>query len=76
MAANIFELIHLSFGMLKMQTLNNNAALPKSSTNGVAEYDLCASQSCTIPAKGKGLVQTDLAISFPIGLNAYMAPRS
>ena len=59
-----------------MQKLSNNAALPKRSTDGAAGYDLCASQNCTIPEKGKGLVQTGLAISFPAGLFARIAPRS
>ena len=76
LAAKIFELNHPSFGMLKVQKLSNNAALPKRSTDGAAGYDLCASQNCTIPAKGKGLVRTGLAISFPAGLYARIAPRS
>ena len=62
--------------MLKVQKLSNNAALPKRSTDGAAGYDLCASQDCTIPAGGKGLVKTGLAISFPAGLYARIAPRS
>ena len=74
--AKFFEMTHPSFGILKVQKLNNNAALPKRSTDGAAGYDLCASQDCTIPAGGKGLVQTGLAISFPAGLYARIAPRS
>ena len=62
--------------MLKVQKLSNNAALPKRSTGGATGYDLCASQDCTIPTKGKGLVKTGLAISFPAGLYARIAPRS
>ena len=62
--------------MLKVQKLNNNAALPKRSTEGAAGYDLCASQDCIIPAGNKGLVNTGLAISFPAGLYARIAPRS
>ena len=76
LTAKNFELIHPSFGMLKVQKLSNNAALPKRSTDGAAGYDLCASQDCTIPAEGKGLVKTGLSISFPIGLYARIAPRS
>ena len=62
--------------MLKVQKLSNNAALPKRSTEGVAGYDLCASQDYTIPTGGKGLVHTGLAISFPVGLYARITPRS
>ena len=76
LAAKFFELVHPSFGMLKVQKLNNNAALPKRSIDGAGGYDLCASQDCTIPAGGKGLVHTRLAISFPAGLYARIAPRS
>ena len=76
LAAKFFELIHPSFSVLKVQKLNNNAALPKRSTDGVAGYDLCALQDCTIPAGGKGLVKTELAISFLAGLYARIAPRS
>ena len=71
-----FELTHPGFGVLKVQKLNNNAALPKRSTAGAAGYDLCASQDCIIPAGGKGLVPTGLSISFPAGLYARIAPRS
>ena len=43
LAAKTFELIHPSFGMLKVQKLSNYAALPKRSIDGAAGYDLCAS---------------------------------
>ena len=74
--AKFFELTHPNFSVLKVQKLSNNAALPKRSTDGAAGYNLCASQDCTIPAGGKGLVKTGLSISFPIGLYARIAPRS
>ena len=74
--SKFFEMTHPSFGVLQVQKLNNNAALPKRSTEGAAGYDLCASQDCTIPAGGKGLVQTGISISFPAGLYARIAPRS
>ena len=76
MTVKIFEMTHLSFGILKVQKLSNSATLPKRSTDGAAGYDLCASQDCTIPAGGKGLVKTKLSISFPTGLYARIAPRS
>ena len=76
LAGKFFEFNHPSFGVLKVQKLNNNTALPKRSTEGAAGYDLCASHDCTIPAGGKGLVKTGLSISFPVGLYAKIAPRS
>ena len=76
LTTKFFDLHHPSFGILKVQKLSNNAALPKRSIDGAARYDLCAAQNCIIPAKGKGLVKTGLAISFPAGLYARIAPRS
>ena len=76
LTAKFFEMHHPSFSTLKVQKLNNNATLLKRSIGGAARYDLCVLQDCTIPAGGKGLVQTGLAISFPIGLYARIAPRS
>ena len=75
LTANNFEMTHPSFNMLKVQKLSNNVALPKRSTGGAAGYNLCTSQDCTISAGGKGLVQTGLAISFPVGLYSRIAPR-
>ena len=69
------ELHHPSFGVLKVQKLNDNVALPKRSIAGAAGYDLCASQNCTIPAEVKGLVQTGLLISFPTSLYARIATK-
>ena len=74
--AKSFELLHPSFGILKVQKLNNNVALPKRNADGAAGYDLCTTQNCTIPASGKGLVQIGLAISFLIGVVARIAPTS
>ena len=76
LAGKFVEFHHPRFGMLKVQRLNNNAALPKRSTEGAVGYDLCAAHDCTIPAGGKGLVKTGLSISFPVGLYARIAPRS
>ena len=50
--------------------------MPKRAIDGSASYDLTAAQGCTIPAKGKGIVKTRLAISFPPGMYARIAPRS
>ena len=61
---------------LFVKRLCNNAALPRRGTDGSAGYDLSAAQDCVIPAKGKGIVKTGLAISFPPGLYARIAPRS
>ena len=75
MATNIFEMIHPSFGILKVQKLSNNVALLNRSIGGAIGYNLCTLQDCTILVGGKGLVQTGLAISFLAGLYARIAPR-
>ena len=61
---------------LFVKRLCNNAALPRIGTDGSAGYDLSAAQECIVPAKGKGIVRTGLAISFPPGMYARIAPRS
>ena len=61
---------------LFVKRLCNNAALPRRGTDGSAGYDLSAAQECIVPAKGKGIVKTGLAISFPPGMYARIAPRS
>ena len=61
---------------LFVKRLCNNAALPRRGTEGAAGYDLSAAHESIIPAKGKGIVKTGLAISFPPGMYARIAPRS
>ena len=39
-------------------------------------YDLCVASSCVIPSRGKGIVETELAVSLPPGTYARIAPRS
>ena len=41
-----------------------------------AGYDLAAAHDCTIPARGKNIVKTDLAIACPEGTYGRIAPRS
>ena len=50
--------------------------IPQRSTQGSAGYDISAACYCVIPSKGKGVVQTGLAISLPLGVYARIAPRS
>ena len=61
---------------LRVQCLRETAVIPQRSTQGSAGYDIKAACSCVIPSKGKGVVQTGLAISFPSGVYARIAPRS
>ena len=61
---------------LQVKRLSPNAKLPERASADVAGYDLFASPSICIPAKGKALVLTDISISIPRGCYARIAPRS
>ena len=61
---------------MRVQCLRETAVIPQRSTQGSAGYDISAACSCVIPSKGKGVVQTGLAISLPSGVYARIAPRS
>ena len=43
---------------------------------GSLGYDLCSAYDCSIPARGKGIVKTDLSIAIPPNTYARIAPRS
>ena len=43
---------------------------------GVASYDLCAVGSCVIPSRGKGTIETRLAVALPLGTYARVTARS
>ena len=43
---------------------------------GAAGYDLCAAGSYIIPSRGKGAVETGLAVALPVGTCARIAPHS
>ena len=42
----------------------------------VPRYDLCVANNCVIPSRGKGTIETELAMSFPPGSYARIAPCS
>ena len=63
-------------GGLQVKLLRGNAVLPARGSAGAAGYDLCAASNCVIPSRGKGTVETGLAVSLPPGTYARIAPRS
>ena len=63
-------------GELQVKILRENAVLPVRGSVGAAGYDLCAAGSCVIPSRGKGTVETGLAVALPVGTYARIAPRS
>lgn len=62
--------------MLRVKKLSDKAVLPRRASAGAAGYDLCSAEHIVIPAGGKGVVKTDLAIACPPGTYARIAPRS
>jgi hypothetical protein len=50
--------------------------LPSRGSSGAAGYDLSASAAGVVPARGRGIVPTDLAVALPAGVYGRVAPRS
>eukprot|EP00941_MAST-03F_sp_MAST-3F-sp1_P003532 g3532.t1 len=61
---------------LRVKLLSENATLPVRGSLHAAGYDLSAASAVTIPAGGKGIAKTDLAIAVPDGTYGRIAPRS
>eukprot|EP00303_Exanthemachrysis_gayraliae_P004614 CAMPEP_0206010760 /NCGR_PEP_ID=MMETSP1464-20131121/12167_1 /ASSEMBLY_ACC=CAM_ASM_001124 /TAXON_ID=119497 /ORGANISM="Exanthemachrysis gayraliae, Strain RCC1523" /LENGTH=166 /DNA_ID=CAMNT_0053384395 /DNA_START=4 /DNA_END=504 /DNA_ORIENTATION=+ len=61
---------------LLVKKLSQNAVLPKRGSPGAAGYDLSSAVDCSVPAHGKSLVDTDLAMAVPEGHYGRIAPRS
>ncbi|KAI1330279.1 dUTP diphosphatase [Xylariaceae sp. FL0255] len=61
---------------LQIKKLAPTAKLPTRGSAFAAGYDLYASRPCTIPARGKAIVETDISIAVPLGTYGRVAPRS
>jgi len=61
---------------LCVKRLSEKAVLPVRGSVHAAGFDLSAAEPITIPAAGKGIVKTGLAIAIPEGTYARIAPRS
>ena len=61
---------------LQVRLLRENAVLPVRGSARATGYDLCAASNCIIPSRGKGTVDTGLAVSLPPGVYARIAPCS
>ena len=53
--------------MLLVKRLTENAILPVRGSKLAAGYDLSAAEAKVVPAHGKALVKTDLAMAIPEG---------
>ncbi|RIA92530.1 dUTPase-like protein [Glomus cerebriforme] len=67
---------HTNLLNLSVKRLSPKAKVPKRSSIKAAGYDLYSASDTVIPAKGKALVPTDLAIVVPEGTYGRVAPRS
>jgi len=61
---------------LQIAKLSKEAILPTRGSPSAAGYDLYSAHDLVIPARGKGLVKTDLQIKVPHGTYGRVAPRS
>ena len=59
---------------LLIKKLSDKAKLPTRGSAFAAGYDLYASKEATIPARGKGLVDTDLSMAVPAGTCSFPPP--
>ena len=56
--------------------LTDDATAPRRATFGSAGYDLYSAQETVVPAGGKKVVMTDVALILPDGCYGRVAPRS
>jgi len=61
---------------LLVKKLSEKATLPARGTAYAAGYDLFAAHTGVVPARGKALIKTDIAIQMPVGVYGRVAPRS
>jgi len=61
---------------LRVKKLSEHATVPTRGSAQAAGYDLSSAEECTVPARGKALIRTDLAVAVPAGTYGRVAPRS
>jgi len=62
--------------LLHVKKLSEFAIIPKRGSEYSAGLDLSSAGDYVVPARGKQLIKTDLAIAIPEGTYARIAPRS
>jgi dUTP pyrophosphatase len=60
----------------QVKKLSEHATLPTRGSIGAAGYDLYAAYDGVVPARGRAVVKTDIALCIPEGCYARVAPRS
>ena len=63
-------------GELQVKILWENTVVPLRRSVGAVGYDLCAASSCVITSRGKGTMETRLAVALPLSTYARIAPCS
>eukprot|EP01040_Poterioochromonas_malhamensis_P024176 gene24176-29851_t len=66
----------MSGEMLRVKKLSEFAVLPSRGSKYAAGFDLSSAYDIVVPARGKAIVKTDLAIAIPPNTYARIAPRS
>eukprot|EP00667_Euglena_gracilis_P006633 EG_transcript_6684 len=61
---------------LVVQKLSEFATLPTCGSAYAACYDLSSAHDVIVPARGKAIVPTDLAVTCPEGMHPWIAPHS
>jgi len=62
--------------VLRVKRLSENAVLPVRGSGLAAGYDLASAEDVVVPARGKAIAKTDLAMAIPLGHYGRIAPRS
>lgn len=62
--------------VLRVKRLSENAILPVRGSGLAAGYDLASAEDIVVPARGKAIAKTDLAMAIPLGHYGRIAPRS
>lgn len=62
--------------VLKVKKLSEHAIIPTRGSEFAAGFDLSSAADTVVPARGKAIVKTDLAIAIPEFTYARIAPRS
>ena len=60
---------------LACKKLSDKATLPSRGSAWAAGYDLSSAEDKVVPAKGRALIKTDIAIAVPLGTYGRVAPR-
>eukprot|EP01084_Bolivina_argentea_P250673 420101_1 len=71
-----YRKVDSSMPVFKIKKLTENAVIPSKGSLMSAGYDLYSGYDVLIPARGKALAKTDIAMAIPEGCYGRIAPRS